>query len=67
MKEEIVYLTFPTNRRTAHLLTEFAHIQGITQPKLIDRICREYIEDVMIEAMEKIEKTNNIADTIDNQ
>lgn len=36
-------ITFKTDRLTAHILTEIAHEKGITQPKLIDEICKYYI------------------------
>lgn len=56
MKDEIVYLTFPTTKNTAHALTELAHVQGTTQPKLLDKICQEYIQDTMIKMF--VELTN---------
>ena len=54
--EEKCYVTFETNKGTAHLLTELAHIEGITQGKLIDRICTLYLMEKVKEIQDKIEK-----------
>lgn len=56
MNEDIAYLTFPTTKKTAHILTELAHIQGTTQPKLLNKICQEYIQDTMVKMF--VELTN---------
>ena len=56
MNEEIVYLTFPTTKKTAHAITELAHVQGTTQPKLLDKICQDYIQESMIKMF--VELTN---------
>lgn len=58
MKEDIVYLTFPTNKETAHALTDLAHIKGTTQPKLLNEICQEYLSKEMIKVIELMEKAD---------
>lgn len=50
--EEKCYITFPTTRGTANVLTELAHIFGMTQPELLDKICREYIEKTVSKALQ---------------
>lgn len=52
--DQVCYLTFKSNKTTAHTLTELAHIQGITQEELLQKICEEYIDNKMIEMMAKI-------------
>lgn len=51
-----VYLTFPTDSKTAHTLTAIAHMAGTTQPKLLDEICRNFIADLEQRAKEPLEK-----------
>lgn len=68
MNEEIVYLTFPTNKGTANLLTELAHIQGKTQPKLLDEICQTYIQNKLIQFIEFAEEKGiDISKIINNE
>ena len=47
MNEDKVHLTFETDKKTAHLLTELAHLYGKTQPELIEEICKDHIADAM--------------------
>lgn len=54
MKQDKVYLTFSTDRETAYMLKELAHIYGKTQPELIEELCKDHIETVM----KYMEKTN---------
>ena len=60
--DQVCHLTFKSNITTAHTLTELAHIQGLTQGELLQRICEEYIENKMIEVISKIpaEQLENI-------
>ena len=51
---EKCHITFPSDKGTAHLITELAHIQGITQPQLLQQICQNYIASKMAEIMTKI-------------
>lgn len=43
MNNEKIYLTFPTDRRTAYLLKEMAKGFKMTQPELINIICKDFI------------------------
>lgn len=47
MKEEKIYLTFSTDKYTAAVLKELAKTYKMTQPELIENICKDHIESVM--------------------
>lgn len=47
MKEEKVYLTFPTDRETSEFLKAFAKMAGKTQPELINEICQDFKKMVL--------------------
>lgn len=51
---EKCHITFPSDKGTAHVLTELAHIQGMTQPQLLQQICQIYIEEKMVDIITKI-------------
>ena len=51
---EKCHITFPSDKGTAHILTELAHIQGITQQQLLQQICQAYIEEKMGDIITKI-------------
>lgn len=46
MKDKI-YLTFPTDPETAYALKTFAHKMGMTQPQLINEICKDFIKTIL--------------------
>lgn len=46
MKDK-VYLTFPTDSETAYALKTFAHKMGMTQPQLINEICKDFIDNIL--------------------
>ena len=46
MKNEEVHITFKTDKETAHLLTQIAHLYGKTQSELINELCKDHIEDI---------------------
>ena len=64
--QEKCHLTFPTDKGTAHLLTQIAHLQGMTQPQLLHQICQAYVKEKAIDLLTKIppnlldEALNNI-------
>ena len=58
-KKEKVYLTFPTDPETSFILKDLAHRMGKTQPELINEICKEYIEDLLLFLNEKTENSTN--------
>ena len=47
MKNETVYLTFPTDRLTSDLLKLAAQKFGKTQPELINEICQGYVSNLL--------------------
>lgn len=53
MKQDRVYVTFPTHPMTNALLTTIAHKMGKTQPQLLNEICESYIESILEELEEK--------------
>jgi len=48
------YLTFPTDKKTAHTITMLAHMQEMNQGELLDQICRQYIAESFIEMLNRI-------------
>lgn len=52
--QEKCHITFPSNKGTAHALTELARLQGTTQPQLLQQICEAYIDEKIIDIMTKI-------------
>lgn len=62
MKRDKVYLTFSTDIETSEILKELAHFHGMTQPELIEVLCKNHIKrtmKIMQEAIEK-EKQNRL-------
>lgn len=53
---EKCYITFPSDKGTAQLLTQLAHLQGTTQPKLLQQICQDYIANTVAKIMAKMPK-----------
>lgn len=49
MNKDLVYLTFPTDKKTAKTITEIAHIEGKTQPQLLNEICQAYIQEKLLD------------------
>lgn len=47
MKNDKIYLTFQTDVITSGLLKELAHALKMTQPELINKICKDYVENAM--------------------
>lgn len=58
MSFEKVYLTFKTDKATSKMLTYLAHKFNMTQPELIDEICKDFI-DRMIKAAEEAQNNKN--------
>lgn len=56
MKSDKVYLTFPTDRATSEILKIIAHGYKMSQPELIEMICKQYIEDLDKIAEEYLKK-----------
>lgn len=52
MASNTVYLTFKTDRVTSDMLKEIARSFEMSQPELIDKICKEYIKDLLTELNE---------------
>ena len=48
-----VYLTFQTDLATSEILKRIAHEMGKTQPQLIDDICKEFIQELLLDQIEK--------------
>lgn len=55
MSSKNVYLTFPTDPETAFLLKKIANGMGMTQPELINELCKGFIEDLANIAKEKLD------------
>lgn len=55
MKNDKVFLTFETDRKTSWLLKSIAHSFNMTQPELINDICKDFIDNILKE----IEKMQN--------
>ena len=56
MNSEKVYLTFPTDKRTAELLKLIAKGTGKSQPELINEICKDFINELDAIAKQELEK-----------
>ena len=52
--QEKCQITFPSDKGTAHTLTLLAHMQGITQPQLLQKICEIYIAEKLAETITKV-------------
>ena len=53
MKNNKVYLTFPTEPRLSIILKKIAHDQGKTQPELINEICESYVKKHLLDVIEQ--------------
>lgn len=56
MIEEKVHLTFKTERSVSEKLKIFAKSLNMTQPELIDSICKDFIELIEKTAEEELKK-----------
>lgn len=56
MIEEKVHLTFKTEKSVSDKLKIFAKALNMTQPELIDSICKDFIEDIEKAAAEELKK-----------
>ena len=63
MNKEKVHLTFKTDREISELLKLIAHDANMTQPELIEKICRDFIEDLNQIAKEELEKEGILRNT----
>lgn len=50
IKDEIVYLTFKTDRETSYHLKNIAHLIGKSQPELINEICQSFVKTILEDA-----------------
>lgn len=56
MKTKNVYLTFHTDKETSEKLKFIAQACKMTQPQLIESICKDFIENVEETAKRELEK-----------
>ena len=60
MAPNTVYLTFKTDSATSEMLKWVAHSFEMSQPELIDKICKDYLKELMEElneiAQEKLDE-----------
>lgn len=47
MKNDVIYLTFPTDRETHEMLKFLAKCFNTSQPKLIETICKDFIAETI--------------------
>lgn len=56
MSTKKIHLTFPTDEETSEKLRFIAHACKMTQPELIESICKDFIENIEETAKRELEK-----------